>query len=343
MSGNCRCFEFVRILLSVPDIQQQLKTITDTLLSPERNYNAIRMAAHALKDLFCKVADLDQIETARQKHIQTSGGQAISTYMATLCITDMMRTRKFLLGIKEAIEERSVIHPGKPVTILYAGAGPFATLFTPLTTIFSPQQLQVVLLEINPVSIDYLHKIIQQFGLEKYITGIEQVDAVHYSIPDKYQPDILLSETMMFALQKEPQVSIVANLLSQCKKDPVLIPGNIEIKACLFGNFAADPLALMPLQTLLNFNKKTAIRMNTVPVFSTGVRVDLPASPAALYSRIGLTTIVNVFGEHSIGLRESAITLAKPLLDIAAIKKYPAGLVFKYIINEEPGFEMGIL
>src|SRR6185436_5671391 len=141
------------------------------------------MAAHALKDLFCQAVGYDEAGAALQQHIQTTGGQAINTYTAALCITDMMRTRKFLLGIKEAIEERLKTNAGKPVTVFYAGSGPFATLLTPLTTIFGPGQLQMVLLEINPASIDYLHKTVQQFRLEKYIVGIGQADAVHYIIP----------------------------------------------------------------------------------------------------------------------------------------------------------------
>ncbi|NOT50030.1 MAG: hypothetical protein HOP10_01985 [Chitinophagaceae bacterium] len=324
--------------MNTQDNRHQLKKITETLLSPEVNYNDIRMAVHALKDLFCTAVGFDETETAKQGHIQTSGGQAISTYTAALCITDMMRTRKFLLGIKEAVEERLQTDPGKPIIILYAGAGPFATLLTPLTTVFAPDQLQMVLLEINPVSIAYLQKTIQQFGLEKHIIGIEQADAVHYTIPANYQPDILLSETMKPALQKEPQVSIVANLLPQCKPDTMLIPSTIIVEACLVGNLASDPLAIMPLQTLLELDKNTAMQINTNPVISTGITITIPEKPEPLYKRIVLTTTVNVFGDHHIGLQESGITLTSTMLDIAGIKKYPARLLFRYIMNEEPGF-----
>jgi hypothetical protein len=75
---------------------------------------------------------------------KTPAGLAIDTRSAALCIFDMMRTRKFLLGIRDAIDEKLRIDPGQPVTILYAGTGPFATLLTPLITVFRPDQLQMV-------------------------------------------------------------------------------------------------------------------------------------------------------------------------------------------------------
>jgi predicted RNA methylase len=329
--------------MSIENNRHQLRTITETLLSPGSNYNTIRMATHALKDIFCNAVGFDEIEAAKQAHIQTGGGQAISTYTAALCITDMMRTRKFLLGIKEAVEERLKANTGKPVTILYAGSGPFATLLTPLTTIFTPDQLQMVLLEINPVSIGYLQKTVEQFGLEKYVIGIEQTDAVHYTIPGKYQPDILLSETMKPALQKEPQVSIVANLLPQCKSNTVLIPSNIIVEACLLGNLAGDPLSIQPLQVLFDLCTSTLQDIKAEKAIATGIVVELEVDPSPDYTRIVLSTIVQVYGEHSIRLQESGITLVEPLLDITAIKKYPARLLFRYRMNEKPGFEAEIL
>jgi hypothetical protein len=201
----------------------------------------------------------------------------------------------------------------------------------------------MALLEINPSSIHYLQKTIQQFGLEKYILGIEEADAVHFSIPGKYQPDILLSETMQPALQKEPQVSIVANLLPQCKNKPILIPESIQVEACLIGNLATDPPALLPLQILLNLDSSSAREIKKEPVISTGIVINIPEKPEPLYSRVALTTTVKVFGDHSIGLQESGITLVKPMIDIVAIPKYPASLLFRYIMNENPGFELEIL
>jgi len=329
--------------MSNPDLHHQLKTITSNLLTPDVNYNAIRMAVHELKDLFYKAVDFDEAEAAKQQHIQTAGGQAINIYTAALIITDMMRTRKFLMGIKEAVDVRLKTNPGKPVTVFYAGSGPFATLLTPLTTIFSPDQLQMILLEINPASIHYLEKTIQQFGLEKYIAGVEEADAVLYSIPGKYQPDILLSETMRPSLQKEPQVSIVANLLPQCKNKPILIPESIMVEACLMGYQGIDAPSLKSLHILLNLDSSSAVEIKKEPVISTGIVIHIPEKPEPLYTSLALTTTVKVFGDHIIGAQESGLTMIRPEMDLAAIPGYPASFLIRYIMNENPGFEMKIL
>ena len=136
----------------------KLKLITGDLLSPFMGYRVINEGVHSLSKLFCEAVDFDELETINQQNISTKTGKAIAPRWAASCITDMMRTRKFILGIRDAIEERLKTNPGHPVTVMYAGTGPFASLLTPLITVFSPAQLQMVLLEINPVSISYLEK-----------------------------------------------------------------------------------------------------------------------------------------------------------------------------------------
>jgi len=321
-----------------------LKTITDALLCPVADYNAIREAALSLKLLFTEAVAFDYMEPANQPHILTESGLAIGPMSAAFCIIDMMRTRKFRLGIRDAIEERLRMNPGRPVTILYAGTGPFATLLTPLTTIFNPMQLQMVLLEINPVSFHYLQKTIQQFGMEEYIVDLVQADAVTYSIPRNQHPDIIVSETMKPGLEKEPQVSVVANLLSQCDQNPVLIPELIKVDACLAGNMIDDPDPIITLKTLLKLDAGTAVQIKNNPedvlVFSQGILVTIPVLPGSRYNRLVLDTSIRVFRHHVLGFNESGITLPKLLMDLAALKKFPARLLFKYYIESEPGFRV---
>jgi hypothetical protein len=321
-----------------------LKTVTDALLSPAVDYSAIKEAVLSLKVLFTKAVSFNDTEPTNQPHIFTESGLAISPRSAAFCIIDMMRTRKFLLGIRDAIEEKLKMNPGRPVTVLYAGTGPFATLVTPLITVFTAQQLQIVLLEINPVSFYYLQKTIQHFGMEDYIIDLVQVDAVTYSIPRNQQPDIIVSETMKPGLEKEPQVSVVANLLSQCDQNPVLIPKQIKVDVCLAGNMTDDPDPVIILKTLLKLDAATAVQIKKnpkdVPVLSQGILVTIPELPEPRYSRLVLDTSIRIYGHHVLGLNESGITLAKLLMDIAALKKYPARLLFKYHIESEPGFRV---
>lgn len=319
-----------------------LNSLTEILLSPEINYSKIREAVFSLNKLFCESVSFDEMDFINQTDITTKTGKAIAPRWAASCLTDMMRTRKFILGIKDAIEERSKMNPGKPVIVMYAGTGPFASLLTPLVTVFSPAQLQMVLLEINPVSVSFLEKIIQKFGMAEYLIEMMQADAVTYSIPANQQPDIIVSETMNNALQKEPQVSIVANLLSQCNRNPFLIPEMIRVGACLLGDTNGNPEAILLLKNLIELDAETAICIKNnpenVPALSQGVIVTIPSLPDPQYKRLALCTDINVFRQHNLSHNESGLTIPHILMMTDSLKKYPVRLLFQYHIKSNPGF-----
>jgi hypothetical protein len=323
---------------------EKLKIITDDLLTPVLNYSAVRNATISLKALFEDEVAFDINDQNNHAHILTGSGQAVGPWTAAFCVTDMMRTRKFILGIREAIEASLKKEPGKPVTVLYAGTGPFATLLTPLTTVFSPLQLKMVLLEINPVSFGFLQKTIQKFGMKDHLVEAVLTDAATWIIPPKLQPDIIVSETMMPGLNKEPQVSIVANLLSQSNRNPMLIPESISVDACLLGNMGNDPDPILYLKTLIELNAETAILIKKDPenvdILSTGKLVIIPEMPDSKYSRLALNTTIRVFSDHILGFNESALTIPFHLMKTESFKKYPVKLLFQYNLGSKPGFSV---
>lgn len=67
-----------------------LKKITDALLFPEMNYNAVREAAFSLKKLFRETVVFDHTEFISKQHIRTHTGLAVSPWTAAFCIIDMM-------------------------------------------------------------------------------------------------------------------------------------------------------------------------------------------------------------------------------------------------------------
>jgi predicted RNA methylase len=323
---------------------QILKLITEELLSPVLDYNRVREASLSLKKLFSDAIAFDEMDENNQPNIPTGSGMALSPRSAASCLVDMMRTRKFILGIRDAIEERSKKGTGKPVRVLYAGTGPFASLLTPLITVFKPEQLQMVLMEINPVSIGYLKKIIQHFGMQAYITDLLQADAVTWTIPDELQPDIIVSETMNNALQREPQVSIVANLLPQCTRNPFLIPELVKVDACLMGNVVEQPQNIILLKTLLELDAQTAKAIKNdpgrVPALSPGIIVTLPRTPGLTHNQLVLCTTIHVFGKHILGFNESGLTTPHILGMANSFKRYPVRLLFQYHIDSIPGFRV---
>lgn len=313
-------------------------------MSSLMDYRVNNEGVHSLSKLFCEAVDFDELETINQLNITTKTGKAIAPRWAASCLDDMMRTRKFILGIRDAIEERLKMNPGKPVIVMYAGTGPFASLLTPLITIFTPAQLQMVLMEINPLSFQYLQKITGHFGMMDYIIEQLQTDAVTYSIPEDQQPDIIVSETMNNALQKEPQVSIVANLISQCIKKPILIPEMIIVDACLVGNPSVIPQPVHSLKTLLELDAKMAMQIKnypeTVKALTSGVEVLIQKKPGDFYTQLALCTHIRVFRQYEIGINESGLTIPLIIQMVNSIKKYPYRLLFQYQINDNPGFRI---
>lgn len=318
-----------------------LKEITQILLADESSYSQMRNACLNLLQFFYEVSVFDETDPVNHKHVQTVAGLAVSPEAAAVCIRDFMRTRIFMRGLKQAVSTKLRANPNRAVTVLYAGTGPFATLLLPLVTIFDTTQLKMLLLDINPASINYLKRIISYFNLEPYVLRVVETDAVTWRIPSSWQPDIILSETMRPSLKKEPQVSIVANLISQCPQ-ALLIPELITVSAVLFSRKTGDEKMFIHLETLLGFTKEVAIKMASAQ--QTGIAVfpvirllvEKPAQP--YWSRLALVTDIRVFNDELLTLNESSLTSPHFLHDIHTNQKWPAVFYLQYRIVPKPGF-----
>jgi hypothetical protein len=205
----------------------------------------------------------------------------------------------------------------------------------------------MVLLEINPSSIRYLQRIVQQFNMEDYLLDLVQADAVTWSAPANLQPDIIVSETMNNALQKEPQVNIVANLLSQCRPDTVLIPELVKVDACLLGNIIDNPGEILHLATLLELDAETAVRIKKKPeevaAISQGIILTISELPPGRFSTLVLNTSIRIFGQHSLAFNESGLTIPHILMMTNSFKKYPVRLSFQYLLEDNPGFSVKVV
>lgn len=335
------------------DYRNELQRITEILLSPEDDYSELTPAIHDLYRLFLTVSELETEPFGQQEHIYLPMGKAIGPHWAGLCIHEIIRTKRFIkgayLGLKSAIAK----FPGVPIHCLYAGTGPFATLAIPLTTMFTSSQVNFTFLEINPYNMKPLERIIHGFEAEKYVTEIIQEDATRFRAKPGRPFQMIITETMQNALQKEPQVSITMNLVPQMEHDGILIPENIAIEAVLLspkrnqdrmlGIIGAEP-CYRNLGTVFQLNKGIDALCPVPGPAGNGslsfpeVEISIPPDWVVAYPHLCLLTRIRVFGEAALNDWECSLTQPQILLQLDPVKPvHRIGLW--YGVNGKPGFK----
>ena len=212
----------------------RLHSVTSRILDADKYaYGELFAACDELYKTLLQLTGIDTEENSNREHLSLESGNAIGLTWAAMCIKDLMRTKRFMDGIYEATAAKAEANPGRPVHILYAGTGPFATLVLPLTARFSSQQLQFTLLEVNENSYTCLQQLIKTLQIENYIHRLEKADAAKWTLPANEQVDIFISETMQQGLKNEPQVTICMNLVPQLQNNTIIIPEQITLIAAL--------------------------------------------------------------------------------------------------------------
>jgi predicted RNA methylase len=318
-----------------------LKTIVEKLIEEPINYSRSRDAANELYHFFNSLSPINNEQDKKDPHIQTDYGIAVSAESAAFCIIDFIRTRNFILAIKHAIDDKIAIQNNKPIVILYAGTGPFASLIIPITTIFTAEQVQFILLEINESSIVLLKNVITKLGLQNYIKNLIQADASTYTLANEIEVDILVSETMKPALDKEPQISIISNLIGQCKRDVAIIPESIKVDLAYLGKSEMEMFEYESICELINFDARLAIQIkenkNEIPIFAEGVSVKINTKPNNVFSQLSLLTFIKLYKNIAIGYNETSLTIPFPIIKIESIR-FPVSYNIKYNIAKHPGF-----
>lgn len=118
----------------------KLRDITSVLLADELDFADLHQAIQDFRVFLLDLTQLSLEGDHLRNDVHSSGGIAIGTEWAARCIDDMLRTKRFVKGLAEAIDDQ-LSRGKKPVELLYAGSGPFATLALPLLTIYAPEEL----------------------------------------------------------------------------------------------------------------------------------------------------------------------------------------------------------
>ncbi len=291
------------------------------------------MAAYAT--FLFELAGVDGSDETQRKHLPTAGGEAIGTFLAAACVKEVRRTQRFCRSLFKAVAAAVASRPGRPVHVIYAGTGPFAALALPTLRQFPAEEVQFTLLEVNPGSLEKLRHVIRALDLEQLVRRVELCDATTWRVPDE-AVDVVISETMNQALQREPQAGIMLNLARQLGDSVVFIPEAVEVRLA-WQRRPGSPTE--DLAELLNFDREERGRIvaRTPPgagwMFTPVTWDYRPRTPGTLV----YTTFIRVFEDETLNHNECSLTLPEPVS--SRLPEKAARLRFQYRSSTVAGFE----
>jgi predicted RNA methylase len=321
---------------------RELRQIAEVYLDDELNFSELKTATLAFKRYLQELTPLDLANDVYRTDIHLEAGLAIATEWAVRCVDDLERTKTFIKGTAQAIED--VLHRrAGPVHLLYAGTGPFATLVLPLLSVFTPDQLQLTLIEINDQSYQSILHIFNQPAFAPYAREILQGDASILQLAQPKTYDILLSETMQNTLKREPQVPITVNLLRQIRSDALLVPQRIVVKLAAMdvkyweGIWIQKPI---PLGILMESSREALaeqLKSSGSKMMFPEVMLEITSEALEGKSTLALTTEIHVFGTQHLRFDKSGLTIPDHILSLDDCKD--TDLIFKarYELHPEPG------
>lgn len=335
----------------------ELQRVTSDLLFCHDHPGKLRQAAQDLFALFSRLSGYNDDPTGGSDLADKAlpAGKALGFADAGRCVLDFARTSKFLRGTFIAIKELQRRFPQQQLNILYAGCGPFATLASPLTTQFSSKEIRFTLLDVNGKSLESAEKVIDAFGARSFVDELIQADATTYTWPGNQPLHMVISETMQRALEREPQLPVMANLAPQLCQDGLFIPQKIAVDAhlCELGK----EFALINTESGVSQFERVRVNLcrlmeltaeNAAALVSTALpdednvasvacsAIELPQEFTVAY-RLMLSTEVTVFPPVVLKEYDSAITL--PLVLSANGLCAGSNIEFRYCLGRNPGFK----
>jgi hypothetical protein len=292
-----------------------MKQAVDDLYHVFRNISAIGIDDQNTPDLFLP------------------SGKAISPEKAAHCLLEMKRTAVFIRGIYQAINHCLANGNETPVKILYVGTGPYATLVVPLLTLFTCEQVQVDLVEVNEISFNSVLDVFNELELFPFVDRAFFTDAAELKLEESY--DIVVAEVMQAALKKEPQVAVMRNLIEQLGTKTIFIPEKIELSATLVtgdepspeNNWSANnqTISLGKIFTLDKFRTQTRFLKNSL---------ELPRNLKE-NNQLYIDTAIRVFGDEKLAGSDCSLTLP---VKVCRFRKTDSGeITFWYESGRVPG------
>lgn len=291
------------------DIKEKVSTLLKDSIEQSEIENLINEIHTYFKELTQLTGFDNHIEHLAA--ITTSKGKALGLNHAAQCLLDYKRTVKFLKAMVMAIKEKQQDHPNETIHIFYAGCGPYAPFVTLIAPLFSPEEIQFSLLEINDKSLKYAKILIQKLELTNYVTNYYTADAVTFKTPEPEKFHILFSETLDALLYRECYVPILFNLLPQLSEDIAVIPENVLIKMSLSVNSITDSKHITEeIDTIINVRE--VISLNKSDIISTQLpdkKVAVKSLNIEQYNYLLLDTLVHIYDNIWLTRNESSLTI----------------------------------
>lgn len=268
--------------------------------------------------------------------IMLPSGKAVSTIKAAHCLLEFQRTAVFVRGIYKAVCKLKADFPLETIHILYAGCGPYATLVTPLVALFSPSEITFTFLDINQVSLDAVKRMYDRQSLSEYIKAYICADATTYKIPEGTTVHLAVSETMLNALMKEPQVAVMQNLMPQLPHMALFVPAKITVSANLLDakeeQRSITTAGILPLRMSLG---DVYIISRTQYATPQPVTFRIP-DEVDDFKTIYLHTRIETYGDEVLTDYQCSLTNPKKITSVGDMEG--KHITFNYLNGETPGF-----
>lgn len=322
---------------------QDLAHITDVLLDDHTGGDLLNDTLEIYRDILLTASGIDLGGEDEMNCIHTGAGVAIGSTWAALCLDDSLRTKRFVSGLFQAVTAVAARRPG-PVHVFYAGTGPWATLFLPLTTRFTPEQLRVTCVDINPGSLAKVQLTFEKLGLNAYVEEFILADAATHVITGKTPVDVMLSETMQYCLIDEMQVPIVLNLMAQLADEVIMVPERITLTLGVLRDYKEKFVSreLGTIFTLDRASLKAFVPQGEHGDFPT-LRLPVPELNGSSAGPLAILTTIDVFGNQGLTHYESGLTYPQVIGDYPTAENPLAAIDFTYQLAPTPLLDMAFL
>ncbi|REE01719.1 SAM-dependent methyltransferase [Marinoscillum furvescens] len=304
-----------------------LKSALEDILFSNQDFSLISRGINYLYERFSETTNIYAGNLTNEHMKETANGKVVTPIHAAHCLKELARTTHFLRAIHLAIEHH--LKYKKSIRILYAGCGPYGTLLTPFSSIYSADQIQFTFLEIEEESVNSVKSLYTELSISEYLESTHLCDATDPELSLAGSFDIIISETMQMALNNECQVPITRNMVRFLTKEGTFIPERIALDVYLVGR-KKDPLVPDSdekefVGTAFDFD------INNLPAKDSETILTIPKS-ALEYLK--LYTNIHLFGEECLKAYQCSLTM--PLILDRPLKKAGRSIRFWYEENERP-------